>query len=318
MIYLVMCGRLGNQLFQYAFARKVQQETGQDLAIDFTAIEQVGNGEWRNYLADYQFPPYKIVKKNEYYPVQRFLYKFFRLIRPKKSLLKQYKFDELIAKWFSKYGVLFYESDYLYHKYDFSKIKSKNILIRGWFESEKYFANMEEILRKEFLPKKTCEDVNLIKCLKDNESVCLTIRRGNFTEAQYKDKFLVCGPSYYEQAIKYIKKIYPNALFYVCSDDIQWCKKELKLDGNIIFEPDNEISQKLYLMSLCKHFIISNSTFSWWAQYLSDNSNKIVVAPNVWRNTELKPLDIFSESWILMDNDGNIISNGRKDEYELC
>ena len=63
MIYLIMCGRLGNQLFQYAFARKGQQETGQDLAIDFTAIDQVGNAEWRNYLEDYQVSTYKIVKK---------------------------------------------------------------------------------------------------------------------------------------------------------------------------------------------------------------------------------------------------------------
>ena len=134
MIYLVMCGRLGNQLFQYAFARKVQQETGQDLAFDFTAIDQVGNNEWRNYLKDYQVATYKIVKKNEYFPVQRALYKFFKLIRPKNSLLKQYKFDEIIAKWFYKCGLLFYESDYLCHKYDFSKIKTKNIFIRGWFE----------------------------------------------------------------------------------------------------------------------------------------------------------------------------------------
>ena len=68
----------------------------------------------------------------------------------------------------------------------------------------------------------------------------------------------------------------------------------------------------LDLMSLCKHFVISNSTFSWWAQYLSSNLSKIVIAPSVWRNTELKPIDIFSENWILMDNDGNIVSNGEK------
>lgn len=304
-----MCGRLGNQLFQYAFARKVQQETGHDLAIDFTAIEQVGNKQWRNYLDDYQVKPYKIVKKNEYYPIQRFLYKFLRLIRPKKSLSRQYKFDEFVANFFYKFGILFYESDYVFHCYDFSKIKAKNIIIRGWFESEKYFINMEDILRKEFLPIKINADVDLIKLLKEQESVCVTIRRGNFTEARYKGEFLVCGLSYYHQAIKYMKTKYPNALFYVCSDDIQWCKEELNLDENVIFEPDNEVSQKLYLMSLCKHFIISNSTFSWWAQYLSSNPTKIVISPSIWRNSELKPRDIFSDNWILMDNEGNIVSN---------
>lgn len=302
-----MCGRLGNQLFQYAFARKVQQETGQELAIDFTAINQVNNDEWRNYLEDYQVSTYKVVKKYEYFPVQRFLYKIFRIIRPKNNLVKQYKFDEYIAKRFCKYGILFYESDYLCHKYDFSEIKTKNILIKGWFESEKYFENMKEILCKEYTPKKICHNTDLVKKLKESESVCVTIRRGNFTETQYKDKFLVCKPSFYIHAIEYIKMIFPKALFYICSDDIQWCKEELKLDGDIIFEPSNEISQKLYLMSLCKHFIISNSSFSWWAQYLSQNQTKIVVAPCVWRNTELKPIDIMSERWVLMDNDGNIV-----------
>lgn len=309
MIYLIMCGRLGNQLFQYAFARKVQLETGQDLAIDFTAIEQVGRAEWRNYLENYQVTTYKIVKKNDYFPFQRFLYKFFKLIRPKYNLQKQYKFDEFIAKYFYRYGILFYESDYLCHKYNFSKIKVQNIIIKGWFESEKYFEGMEKILRNEFLPKKICTDVKLVKKLKETESVCVTVRRGNFTDTQYKDKFLVCTTSFYVQAVDYIKRIYPDALFYICSDDIQWCKDELRLDGNVIYETNNEVSQKLYLMSLCKHFIISNSTFSWWAQYLSTNPSKIVIAPSIWRNTELKPVDIFSEQWVLMDNNGNIVSN---------
>lgn len=303
-----MCGRLGNQLFQYAFARKVQQETGQELAIDFTAVEQVGNVQWRNYLEDYKLSTYNLVKKNDYLPFQRVIYKILRTIRPQKGQLKQYRFDEFVARLFYRFGVLFYESDYLCHKYDLSKIKAKNILIRGWFESEKYFLNMEQILRKEFLPKKSCTDIELARKLKENESICVTIRRGNFTEPQLQHEFLVCGISFYQHAIEYMKKKYPDALFYICSDDIQWCKDELELDGNIIFEPDNDVSQKLYLMSLCKHFIISNSTFSWWAQYLSNNPTKIVIAPNVWRNTELKPIDIFSDDWILMNNKGEIMS----------
>lgn len=134
-------------------ARKIQQETGQDLALDFTAIDQVGNAEWRNYLEDYQVSTYKIVKKNDYFPIQRVLYKIFRIIRPKNGLQKQYKFDEFIAKWFYKCGILFYESDYLCHKYDLSKIKTKNILIRGWFESEKYFEGMGKFYVRNFYPK---------------------------------------------------------------------------------------------------------------------------------------------------------------------
>ncbi len=262
-IYLIMCGRLGNQLFQYAFARKVQQETGQDLAIDFTAIDQVGNAEWRNYLEDYQVSTYKIVKKNDYLPIQRVLYKIFRIIRPKNGLQKQYKFDEFIAKWFYKCGILFYESDYLCHKYDFSKIKTKNILIRGWFESEKYFEGMGEILRKEFLPQNPCADVDLVRKLKETESVCVTIRRGNFTETQYKDKFLVCGISFYHRAIEYMKRMHKpiiihtieyfenhpmiDAIALVCvADWIDYCKSLLykfRIDKVKAIVPGGETGQ---------------------------------------------------------------------------
>ncbi len=143
---------IGNQLFQYAFARKVQQETGQDLAIDFTAIDQVGNAEWRNYLEDYQVSTYKIVKKNDYFQFKEFCIRSSELFVLRMVYRKQYKFDEFIAKWFYKCGILFYESDYLCHKYDLSKSKQKNILIRGWFESEKYFEGMGNFAY-EFYPK---------------------------------------------------------------------------------------------------------------------------------------------------------------------
>lgn len=153
MIYLIMCGRLGNQLFQYAFARKVQQETGQDLAIDFTAIDQVGNAEWRNYLEDYQVSTYKIVKKNDYFPIQRVLYKIFRIIRPKNGLQKQYKFDEFIAKWFYKCGILFYESDYLCHKYDLSKIKTKIYLLEDGLNQKNISKAWGKFYVRNFYPK---------------------------------------------------------------------------------------------------------------------------------------------------------------------
>lgn len=308
MIYLVMCGRLGNQLFQYAFARKVQNETGQELAIDFTAINQVDDPEWRNYLNEYNVHGYKTVDKNEYYPIQRFLYKIFKILRPKSNELKQYKFDEFIAKKFSGCGVIYYESDYKFHDYNLSEIKAKNIIIRGWFESEQYFAGLSDILKRELTLKKALsrESEEISRLLRNAETICVTIRRGNFTKDKYKKKFLICEPDYYYKGVEYIRKIHSGATVYICSDDIEWCKAKLKFPGNVIFEPQSEVCEKLYLMSLCKHFVIGNSTFSWWAQYLSSNKEKIVIAPSKWRNCELPPKDIYNTSWVCLDSNGEI------------
>ena len=155
MIYLVMCGRLGNQLFQYSFARQIQSITGQELAIDFTAINNVNKSDWRNYLEEYNVSEYRIVGKNDYFPIQRIVYRLLRMIRPRKDEKKQYIFDEIVSKVLVRYGIIYYESNYQYHK--FINIKSRDIIIRGWFESEKYFENISHILKTELIPKNISE-----------------------------------------------------------------------------------------------------------------------------------------------------------------
>ena len=215
-----MCGRLGNQLFQYSFARKIQETTGQDITIDFTAINQVNNPEWRDYLQYYNCGDYNVVSNKEYYPIQRFIYKVLKLMRPKNER-KQYVFDKITARVFAKLGVIYLETDY--KALNISKIYAKNIVIRGWFESSKYFCGMEDILHKEFKPKEPLSYNNqlLLEQLKNSNSICLTIRRGNFTDTELKDKFLVCTPEYYYSAISYIKSKHPQSVIYVCSDDIE-------------------------------------------------------------------------------------------------
>jgi hypothetical protein len=308
-----MCGRLGNQLFQYAFARKVQLATGQELAIDFTAIDQVKRDEWKNYLDQYNVHNYKIVHKNDYYPIQRYIYKLLRIIRPRKNEERQYHFDEFIAKNFSKWGIVFYESDFKCHRFDI--IKAKNIVIRGWFESEQYFDEISEELKKEFTLKQplSAENRELYNKLKNSESICVTVRRGAFTEDKYKKEFLVCTPEYYYKSVECIRRVYPDTIVYVCSDDIEWCKKSLKFSGDVLFEPQNSVCEKLELMSACRHFVLSNSTFSWWAQYLSDNEEKMVISPTRWRNCELPPTDIFGKDWFYLNRIGEI-SHEREDE----
>lgn len=114
--------------------------------------------------------------------------------------------------------------------------------------------------------------------MRDINSVAVHIRR-----LQYDN---VLGTGYYDKAIAKIKAQVADPVFYVFSDDLDWCKENLKLNEKLIFISHNtndEISD-LWLMSQCKHFIIANSTFSWWGAWLSENNNKIIIAPKIKSN----------------------------------
>ena len=153
MIYLIMCGRLGNQLFQYAFARKVQQETGQDLAIDFTAIDQVGNAEWRNYLRITKFQHIKIVKKNDYFQFKEFCIRSSELFVLRMVYRNNISSMSLLQSGFISVEYCFMNPITCATNMISPKIKTKNILIRGWFESEKYFEGMGKFYVRNFYPK---------------------------------------------------------------------------------------------------------------------------------------------------------------------
>ena len=103
-----------------------------------------------------------------------------------------------------------------------------------------------------------------------------------------------------------MQKKLKDPTFFVFSDDIDWVKKNMKFPKSTYFETgDDPVWEKIRLMYSCKHFIISNSTFSWWAQYLSRNKKKIVIAPSRWGNQTYKCknelIDIYQEDWILVD-----------------
>lgn len=306
MIYLQISGACGNQFFQYAFARMVQEKNGGELVIDYTPVRKNSN-IWNgsdNLLQHFNVVPYKYLAE----PDNKKLI-WFQMIKVIKKRLHLKNFDKRtyryflwIAKHLERFGLYFFGSAYFpYHFY-----RNKNIIIQGYFESPKYFAEIDEKICRELTPKHPLleQNVELYDIITKKPSVCISIKRQDVENPDISDVYQY-DINYFYHAAEYIRERVPDAVWVIFSDNVEWCKDNFHPEGEVYYEtPNNPIWEKIRLMSSCKHFIIHNSTFSWWAQHLSQNADKIVIAPVKWMLRDDQPIDIYEDNWIFMTNDG--------------
>jgi hypothetical protein len=120
--------------------------------------------------------------------------------------------------------------------------------------------------------------------MKKSEAVVIHVRRGDYLSEKNRGIYELCDMKYYDSAIDKVKKNVKNPLFFVFSDDIGWCRKSFDKSEKIVFVDDslNTDIDDFTLMLQGKHFIIANSTFSWWAAWLNTVPNKIVISPEKW------------------------------------
>jgi hypothetical protein len=199
-------------------------------------------------------------------------------------------------------GISVYEESF----YHYSEIPYKNgtdLIIKGYFQSYKYL-NRDRVLKQYAVDKDTMEFIQLTypKILKGGYT-SIHIRRGDYLKVLHKHPF--CGIKYYLKAINLIGK---NENFIVVSDDIAWCKNNLKLK-NIIYVENTSPIIDLYIQSFCDNNILSNSSFSWWGAYLNDNNNKKVILPSLWFGYRFKVdvKDLILPSYIVIKNRYSLI-----------
>jgi hypothetical protein len=176
----------------------------------------------------------------------------------------------------------------------------------GYWQTEKYFADQAQTIRKELTLKNPLSRPALKiqnDIMNSNNSVSLHIRRGDYVENAKTNQYHgTCSLGYYSKALEYItNKIGRDINIFVFSDDIDWVKNNLKFDFPTTYVSSKEIPdyEELILMSKCKHNIIANSSFSWWGAWLNNNSGKIVIAPKRWANKDEDSFkDIIPSSWI--------------------
>ena len=299
MIYIEMYGRLGNQFFRYATAKALQKNyyPNEKIIINFTQVNEIHKTDpsYYNVLDDYQIDSYEIYPKvgkvifKETNLLQKILCALYYSIIRKYETHNMNGMVEVERKWHSvldKWGIYWYR----YGAWKLGYSKSRNKFLSGNFEDSHYFNEIREDLLKEFTPKHPRLEKNaaLYEKIETTESVCISVRRGDFeSDEAIKSLHSVCHKDYFIKAIEKIKEYVKNPVFVLFSDDIEWAKNNIHTGTETLYEDGTDpVWEKLRMMSLCKHFILSNSTFSWWSQYLSKSENKKVVAPSRWFNND--------------------------------
>lgn len=174
----------------------------------------------------------------------------------------------------------------------------KNIIFQGYFQSEKFFLSNSLKIKKLFSP--TYEFIKkyheIFPFLNNDNTIVINVRRGDYI--YYPNEHPIISKEYIYKSLEHIPNNKTSPII-VISDDIEWCKENINID-NVFFAENMTSWELLWLMSLCKHFIISNSSFSWWGAFLGEKENSIVLCPDVWfgPNINVNTSDIYKNGWI--------------------
>ena len=176
--------------------------------------------------------------------------------------------------------------------------KNKNIIFHGYYQSEKFFLSNTLKVKELFSANQefVIDYFNKYPFLKNNDTIVINVRRGDYLH--YPNHHPVISAEYIYKALEHIPNYKTNPIIII-SDDIEWCQENINID-NAIFIVDILPWQALWLISLCKYFIISNSSFSWWGAFLGEKEDSIVTCPDIWFGPEIEvdTSDIYRNSWI--------------------
>jgi hypothetical protein len=287
MIIVQLQGGFGNQLFQYAAAMALAVHHNCSLKVDPTLLGQPDKaiGTFRNYNL-------QVLEDN---PI---IAELDEINRVKGSKLSQYLYKLLPPYRRNVYRELGFEFDPNFYK---SKIP---VYLKGYRQSEAYFVRYKtEVLSKIRLQNSYTEPLqNWVQKLQEGNSVAVHIRRGDYKNPVVTNYHGILTLDYYKAAINYILNLYPNSDFYVFSDTPEVINELLDLNISVKTVQLNSATTQyddFYLMSCCKHNIIANSSFSWWAAYLNHNPKKTVIAPKQWFNkAPYNTKDLYPTDWI--------------------
>jgi len=292
LIIVEIIGGLGNQMFQYAAAQAVAISRGVELKLDVSSFQ--------NYKYHHGFELKRVFNvageianpaeirsilgwQNNRYARYLTSKSFFSILRSRRKVVEPS---------FSYWPKI--------------ELVPDNSYLTGYWQSEKYFKRIASKIRNEFTFRQQIlgGNLELFNLISEVNSVSLHIRRGDYVTNQNAASIHgVCSIEYYLQAVEYIVNHIENPYFFIFSDDIEWAQSSLSINYPHKFVNENygvESYNDMRLMSLCKHNIIANSSFSWWGGWLNNNKEKIVIAPKKWFAIEINIDDLIPNDWIKM------------------
>lgn len=288
MIIVHLIGGLGNQMFQYAAGLRAALHHNVPLKMD---IHDFYKYEDRSYnlnhfnisgtLADeIEIAQYKNDKKSF----------FCRWIeRTKPYYRRKYVIEKTMA----------FDPNILHI--------SSDTYLEGYWQSHHYFVEIESRIREEFKVSNPLTDINknFAKKITSTDSVCVHVRRGDYISNTEANNFHgICSLDYYQKSFEIINSRVKEPTFFIFSDDHQWVMEKIKPGENTVYVNHNGPAKNyedMRLMSLCKHYIIANSSFSWWGAWLGSAPDKFVIAPKRWFSNDA--IDLYGripEKWLIV------------------
>lgn len=279
MVFVRVWEGLGNQLFQYAYARALALRTGQKVYLDISAYK--GNGK---HVRQYGLCHFRIRLET------RNCGNIFPLVNDDRYYMAGSQYPRSLP-------VKFIREDNCCFNSDFCSLGGFTY-VKGWFQNENYFKEFEQTIRKEIYPKERIRIPKEIRSiLGSKNTVSVHIRRGDF-----KKDHNVLPVSYYEKAKCCISDLVDKPYYLIFSDDISWVKQNMDFGSRCFFMEDTRLFkdyEELMIMSRCRHNVIANSTFSWWGAWLNAYEEKIVIAPKKWfLRSSRTDADIVPDDWI--------------------
>jgi hypothetical protein len=291
MIVTNLCGGLGNQMFQYAFGRRLALDHKTSLWLDISSFK---GGEARGETPrNYRLHFFRIKARLLPPWLGALLLPFPRRLPPR--FAKMPRWPGLVSK-LTEEGM----------GYNPKALQAGGSLyVEGYWQTERYFAAVADEIRADFQLAEPMTDMRqAIAAQMSASAVSVHVRRGDYiTNANAAAFHGTCSPEWYARAMNHMAENVKDPRFFVFSDDPEWSRANLPSFPQMVFidpQPDGREFEDIHLMSHCRHHIIANSSFSWWGAWLNPSPDKKVIAPERWFLAEADLTDRVPASWTRM------------------